>query len=153
MVISTWILISILTFACLGLKSNRAPTRAQSDPIASFVVSNQAETIPGAHCRSNHLLFVEIYLRLTFHDNNQPLHKTRQPTKHLTKTIDRVPEVQGLLFAPCTVGPYGLPRRPPIYSQAPGPCLLFVMVNNSDSINERFNHSRHKGSKCRALTC
>jgi hypothetical protein len=46
------------------------------------------------------------------------------------KTIDRVPEVQGLLFAPCTVGPCGLPNRPPIYSQAPGPCLLFTMVNS-----------------------
>jgi hypothetical protein len=83
--------------------------------------SNRAETIPSAHCGSNHRIGVEIHsllttIRISSWQGRSP---TRQLTKHLTKTIDRVPEVQGLLFAPCTVGPCGLPNRPPIYSQRP----------------------------------
>jgi hypothetical protein len=46
---------------------------------------------------------------------------TTQSTRHLTKTIDRVPEVQGLLFAPCTVGPCGLPKTPTFLFAGPRP--------------------------------
>jgi hypothetical protein len=51
---------------------------------------------------------------LTFHDNNQQTINQAPSTKHLTKTIDRVPEA------------HGLPNRPTIYSQRSAPCLFHL---------------------------
>jgi hypothetical protein len=44
----------------------------------------------------------------TLHDKNKTIRQdNNQPTfLYKTTSTDRVPEVQGLLFAPCTVGPY-----------------------------------------------
>jgi hypothetical protein len=71
------------------------------------------------------------FRRIIFTFDNKYFHISTISQRFSPKTIDRVPEVQGLLFAPCTVGPYGLPRRPPIYSQRSAPCLLFVMVHKT----------------------
>jgi hypothetical protein len=47
-------------YFCLAMPCH-APTPAQSDPIASLVVLNQAETTPGAQSASNGPLGVELY--------------------------------------------------------------------------------------------
>jgi hypothetical protein len=74
-------------------------------------------------------------------------YRTRQSAKHFyqnhiqsfslsTTSTDRVPEVHGV--PRCTVGPYGLPNRHTLNSQAPGPCLfLFARVNCSRCIRNR----------------
>jgi hypothetical protein len=129
MVVSTLILISILTFARLGLKSNRAPTSAQSEPIASFVVSNQAETTPGAHSWSNGCLRVELYsLLTTIGISSRP---GRSPTLHdkTTRRQDKTTISQLCSTKPhrqieYNIGPYGLPSPSTIKSQAPGPSCL-----------------------------
>jgi hypothetical protein len=79
------------------------------------------------------------FRRIIFTFDNKYFHISTIGQRFSPKTIDRVPEVQGLLFAPCTVGPYGLPRRPPIYSQRSAPCL-FIRHGpqyNTNTINER----------------
>jgi hypothetical protein len=130
-----------LTFARLDKDRDSRAIEPQlelnNEPGASIVVSNQAETKPQAQSGSNGRLGVH---------NSRPgrsptlLHKTisqaRQIAHQLFSTkatsTDRVPEVHGGPRSPrCAVGPYGLPNRPPIYSQRSAPCLLFVMVKPS----------------------
>jgi hypothetical protein len=86
--------ISILTFARLGLKSNR--TQAQSEPIAYVVVSNQAETTPGTQSGFNDRIGVEfgscrriIFAQFTIHIS-RPLHVKNKTTISQALMLDRM---------------------------------------------------------------